>query len=176
MSRVLSFRDLQRIPALSHLREPDMLSIANDALINSYLAVLGFNINASILYEPAKHRDMTNKVGVGYRAVGTITQDRTYLNSPMCTPIERMIAASQTDMSLTRELAKLAGTNSHSDLTDSRAASSGGEGGQEFDYTEPDCDDIAKQIQYLIELRDTIRGCPYNEYGSLKTPQEYVNG
>jgi len=148
-----------------------MLSIANDALINSYLGQLGFNVEAAVFYEPAKHRDLQNKVAVGFRAVGTITQDREYLNGPMCTPIERMIAASQTDMSLTRELAKLAGTSSHAELTTNRQVS--GENQQEQDYSEPDFEDVAAQIKQLEELRDSIRGNPYNEYGSLKTAKEY---
>lgn len=175
MSRVMSFRDLQRIPELSHLREPDMLSIANDKLINSFLSQLGFNTDAAVFYEVAKHRDLQNKVAVGFRAVGTITQDRAYLNSPMCTPIERMIAASQTDMSLTRELAKLSGTSSHSELTNN-AASLSSDSQQDSEYTEPDCDEVAAQIKQLEELRDFIRGSAYNEYGSLKTAEEYAAG
>lgn len=174
MSRVMSFRDLQLIPELSHLREIDMLSIANDQLINSFLSQLGFNTDASVFYEVAKHRDLRNNVGVGFRAVGTITQDRTFLNSRMCSPDERMVAASFTDMSLTRELAKLAGGRSHVELTDNRNLLTGET--TELDYTEPDCDDVAAQIKQLEELRDFIRGNPYNEYGSLKTATEYANG
>lgn len=174
MSRVFSFRDLQRIPELSHLNEIDMLSIANDKLINSYLAVLGFNIDAAILYEPSKHRDLQNKVAVGFRAVGVITQDRAYLNSPLCTPTERMIAASFTDMSLTKELAKLSGTSSHPELTDMRVNNIGDNSSkQEYEYSEPDYEEVTKQIEFFTILRDQIRGNPYNEYGSLKTANEY---
>jgi len=172
MSRVFSFRDLQRIPELSHLNEIDMLSIANDNLMNKYLAMLGFNTDAAILYEPSKHRDLQNKVAVGFRAVGVITQDRAYLNSPLCTPTERMIAASFTDISLVKELAKLAGTSAHFDMTEVRVNSIA-EGPSEMEYFEPDYEDVTKQIEFLTKLRDDIRGDPYNDYGSLKTPKEY---
>src|ERR1700741_2477056 len=112
MSRVFSFRDLQRIPALSGLTETQLLAIERDDLINSYLAQLGFDTNKAILYVPAKHRDLAGKAAMGYRAVGEIDpHNRTFLNSSLCLPIERLIAASKTDMSLTRELAKLMGSN-----------------------------------------------------------------
>lgn len=172
MSRVFSFRDLQRIPALKGLTETQLLSIERDDLVNQYLAELGFDITKAILYVPAKHRDLSGKVAVGYRAVGDINQDRKWLNSSMCLPIERLIAASKTDMSLTRELAKLMGSNV--DLRDDGVV----EEPEDFpdELTEPDADDVAHQILILESIRDQVRGSPYNEQGALKTPQEYQVG
>lgn len=172
MSRVFSFRDLQRIPALSGLTEFQLLSIEYDDLVNQHLAELGFDITKAILYVPAKHRDLSGKVAVGYRAVGDISQDRTYLNSSMCLPIERLIAASKTDMSLTRELAKLMGSNV--DLRDDGVV----EEPEDFpeELCESDADNVAYEILILENMRDQVRGSPYNEQGALKTPQEYKNG
>jgi hypothetical protein len=88
--------------------------------------------------------------------------------------MERMIAASFKDMSLTKELAKLSGTSSHPELTEIRVNSVGDSSvKQELEYCEPDCDEVTRQIEFFTELRDQIRGNPYNEYGSLKTPSEY---
>jgi hypothetical protein len=168
MSRVFSFRDLQLIPELSEYNEIELLHPSMDDLVNSFLSQLGFNIHQSVLYVPALHRDMQGNVGVGFRAVGSITTSREFLNSKLCSPIERLIAASTYDMSLTKELSKLMGS-SVSLFT--RAD------GEDPDFpeelVEPDCEDISNQIAMLEALRDDIRGTPYNEWGALKTPEEY---
>lgn len=173
MSRVFSFRDLQRIPALSGLSEIQMLAIERDDLINQYLSTLGFDTTKAILYVPAKHRDLSGKVAVGYRAVGEIDpHNRTYLNSSVAAPIERLIAASKTDMSLTRELAKLMGSNI--ELKDDGATEE--DDSYPPELIEEDHEEVSEEILNLENIRDMIRGSPYNEYGALKTPQEYLNG
>jgi hypothetical protein len=170
MSRVFSFRDLLRINLFEGLNEIDLLQIKNDDLVNSVLAELGFDITKPILYVPAKHRDLSGKVGVGFRAVGDIDPtDRKFLNSSLCQPIERLIAASKTDMSLCRELAKL--TGSTVELRDDGAVDEADDYPDEL--TEPDEEAVAKQILVYENVRDAIRGTPYNEQGALKTPQEY---
>jgi hypothetical protein len=168
LSRVFSFRDLQLIPEISEYTELELLAPIRDGMVNKYLALLGFNIQAPILYVPAKHRDMQNKVGIGFRAVGEITQDREFLNSKLCSPIERLIAASYYDMSLTRELARMMGVGAEfrRDID-----------GEDEDYPdseiEPDMLQVQAEILMLKNIRDSIRGTPYNEAGALKTPGEY---
>ena len=174
MSRIFSLSDLQLIPELRGMSEFDMIHPKNDSLINKYLAQLGFNTNMPILYVPNKHRNMQNKVVVGYRAVGEITQDREFLNSRFCSPIERVIAASRMDISLTRELSKLMGTSSidfsnsalNSPLDDYETQGSS-------EYIESDAEEVASQISVLESIRDSVRGSPYNEYGNLKHTSEY---
>lgn len=175
MSRVMSFRDLLLVPALSHLNEIEMLYPYNDSLINSVLDQLGFNINAAILYVPANHRDIRNKTGVGFRAVGEITQDRSFLNSSLCTPVDRAISASFSDMSLAKEMAKLMGSSA----VDFRNTAVDGalddyEPGASREYLEDDYEEVTSNISFLEHLRDDIRGTPYNSYGNLKTPKEYA--
>lgn len=173
MSRVFSFRDLQRIPALSNLTEIQLLAIERDDLINSYLGKLGFDLNKAILYSPAKHRDLSGKVGVGFRAVGDINpNNREFLNSKLCQPIERLVAASKYDMSLTRELAKLMGSTV--ELKDDQAVEE--DDGFPDELIEEDYDAVEAEILVLENIRDMIRGSPYNEHGALKTPSEYING
>lgn len=170
MSRVFSFRDLQRIPALAGLTEVQLLSVERDDLVNTQLAQLGFDIRKPILYVPAKHRDLTGKVAMGYRAVGDIDpHNREFLNSSVCLPIERLIAASKTDMSLCRELAKLMGSNV--DLRDDSME----EEPEDFpdELTETDEEAVYHEILILENIRDQVRGSPYNEHGGLKTPMEY---
>lgn len=172
MSRVFSFRDLQRIPALSSLTEIQLLAIERDDLVNQYLGQLGFDLNKAILYVPAKHRDLAGKVAIGYRAVGDIDpHDREFLNSSLCLPIERLVAASKTDLSLTRELAKLMGSTV--ELKDDHAVED--DDGYPDELIEEDCDSVQEEILMLENIRDMIRGSPYNEHGALKTPREYLN-
>lgn len=176
MSRVISFRDLiSTVPWLQCYTEIEMLDLTMDGLVNQALGELGFNLHNAILYVPAKHRDLAGKVGIGFRAVGEINQDRAFLNSHLCLPIERLVAASQYDMSLTKELAKLMGTTTADlrdtaimDMTqydDDRPAS---------EYEESDADQVALEVLNLEKIRDEIRGHKYNEWGALKCPREYA--
>lgn len=168
-SRVFSFSDLRLIPELSIYSELALLYPQRDPLVNKYLGKLGFDITQAIQYIPAKHRNMQGKVVIGYRAVGIISQDREFINSPLCSTIERLIAASRSDMSLTRELAKLMGSNVQ--LKDDDAMEVDENYPEE--WLEPDHEEVFKRIQTLEQIRDRIRGSQYNVYGALKKPYEY---
>lgn len=173
MSRVISFRDLMVCSQLSHIKnEVELLSIANDDLVSSILDKIGFDVDYPILYVPSKHRDMQNKVAVGFMVVGEISLNRSFVNSFLCSATERMIAACYTDPTLTKELSRLSGNrvNYQAMLQD------GVEGeGDELpeDMLEPDRHVVAAQIAQLIEIRDAIRGNYYNEAGDIKTFAEY---
>lgn len=168
MSRVLSFRDIQRVPGLDKYTEVQLLSIERDKEVNEVLEVLGFDINQPILYVPSKHRDLAGKVAVGFRAVGQISGNDEYMNSRLCPLIEKLVWAAKRDPSLAQELFKLIG---HSVNLEEEAIEEDGEFLDE--EVEPDFDDITEQIQALEELRNVIRGWPYNDQGNLKTPKEY---
>lgn len=168
MSRVLSFRDLQLIPELGGLTEIELLEIARDGLVNDYLAQLGFNVLSPILYVPAKHRDLQGGVGVGFRAVGEITTSESYLDNPLCTQVERLIITGLKDMSLTRELAKMMGAG-----VDYYGAINAEDENFPPELIEEDAEEVLDQMELLVMIRDEIRGTPYNEWGSLKTEEEY---
>jgi hypothetical protein len=171
--RVFSFRDLKIIPQLSHMTERDMLKLENDEVILPILEELGFDIRYPILYVPSKHRDLQGKVGVGYRACGTITTNREFLNSHLCEPIDRVIATAQYDMSLTEQLSQLMGTSSI-DFSQSVSSMDYGEDNVlADDDVEPDYEEIELQLRMLEMIRDEIRGNPYREDGALKTPEDY---
>lgn len=172
MSRVFSFRDLKLIPELSSLSEYQMLHPKNDAVVNKYLGQLGFNMNAAIQYIPAKHRDMQGNVGIGYRAVGEITQSRDFINSPLCSTIERLIAASLKDMSLTAELSKLLGNSVEFTTEDAIDE----DDSYPPEWVEPDYKKVEEQIKEMVAYRDVVRGSAHNERGELKKPGEYYNG
>ena len=172
MSRIFSFRDLRLIPEIGEFNEIELLHPKHDDLVNHYLFMLGFNLMSPVLYVPAKHRDLRNHVAVGFRAVGSLSRGRAFLNSKLCTTTERLIAASKQDMSLTVELAKLMG-NSCSLGNPYESESLFAEQQFPSEMVESDYDDVKAEILSLEKIRDMIRGSPYNEYGGLKTPDEY---
>lgn len=170
MSRVFSFRDLLRIPALSGLNEIQLLHPAMDSTVNAYLRELGFDLKQAILYVPSKHRDLSGKVAVGFRAIGEISDNREFLTSRLCTITERLLAAAEKDPSLCRELCNLMGNSIN--LGDGDTSSEDEDFPEEL--VETDYDEIATEIRNLENLRDTIRGTPYDEAGALKLPGTYA--
>lgn len=172
MSRVISCRDLQLITGLSHLTEIEMIHPSNDALVNSYLEQLGFDLDYALEYVPNNHRDMQGNTGVGFRIIGEINLNRKHMNAVYTDTITRMAAAAYTDRSLTTELATLAGTT-----LDFAAFSDGGveeDDGVFFqELIDPDWQMIASQIKALEETRDNIRGPMLNKAGTAKTTEEY---
>lgn len=170
MSRVFSFRDLLLIPALAKFNEIQLLHPAMDETVNSFLVQLGFDLNHAILYVPAKHRDLQGKVAIGFRAVGEISDDRTFLTSRLCTITERLVAAAAKDPSLCRELCQLMGNSIN--LSDGDGPND--ENNYPDDLVESDFDNVASEIRNLEKLRDQIRGTPYDEAGALKLPGTYA--
>lgn len=175
MSRVVSFRDLRLIDELAQYNEIELLHPSMDDTMNKYLEQLGFNTSAGVLYVPNKHRDMQGNVAVGFMAVGQISNNREFLASPLCTLIERLIAAAQKDPSLAREMASMMG--SAVNFMAMEGVESLFDEEEEFpsEWVEPDYEDVSAQLKMLENLRDEIRGPCYNEYGNVKTPEEYKN-
>jgi hypothetical protein len=173
MSRSLSFRDLKLIPELSKYNEIQLLDLSMDTVVNSFLEQLGFDIEYPLVYLPSKHRDMSNKIAVGFRVVGEVSTNRNFINSPLCSVTERLVAASYQDVSLTKELANLMGNN----LNYESVFGKDSEEDTEFppELVEPDAAYVAEQIKTLERVRDEIRGPMFNSRGGLKTPKEYAD-
>jgi len=168
----ISFRDLQLVSKFKGMNEIDMLSLSNDDDMVWALDQIGFDTEYAVTYVPNVHRDMRNKVGLGFIAVGEINMNRSYINSPMCSLTERMIAAAYIDPSLTRELSSLMGMRVNFRSLLENGADSSSEDLPE-DMLEPDRDFVSKQIRDLEDLRDAIRGPLLNDRGEAKTFAEY---
>lgn len=172
MSRVISFRDLLLIDGLKDYNEIELLHPGMDDTLKVYLGQLGFDVDYGILYVPNKHRDMQGNVAVGFRAVGEISCNREFINSPLCSTIERIIAASYQDPSLAAELSIMYGNSInfaslHSpDVVDDN---------DDFplDAIEADYEEVLGQINTLTEIRDTIRGSYLDEFGNTKRLGDY---
>ena len=172
MSKAISFRDLQVCSFFNGMNEIEMISLKNDKLMEHALVQIGFDTEYPVSYEPSKHRCMRGKVAVGFRAVGEINLNRSYINSPMCTLTERMIAAAYTDPSLTKEMSSLMGMRvNFRSLLDNGNDSSNEDLPE--DMLEPDREFVGQQIRELERLRDVIRGPLFNNRGEAKTFLEY---
>lgn len=172
MSKTLSFRDLQVCSMFKGMNEIEMLSLENDEKMEYVLSRVGFDTEYAVSYEPSNHRCMSGKTGMGFRVVGEINMNSSYINSPMCSLTERMIAAAYLDPSLTRELSSLMGMRVNFRSLLENGNDSSHENLPE-DMLEPDREYVSKQIADLIALRDVIRGPIMNDRGEAKTFSEY---
>lgn len=183
MSRTFSMRDVLYVldPSGSRgLSEQALLSVHMDDEVNAVLAQVGFDINEPIEYLPSNHRDMRGIVGIGFRAVGTVTKDPAWLDSPLCDTMERIIFEYRRHPSLAKEMCHMLG--SHVDLT-SHASEDGSEYCTEAEerikaktlkgQLEPQYRAAEERINQLEDLREMVRGCPYRQDGGLKTPADY---
>lgn len=164
-----SFRDLQRIEALSHMSEIDMLDIKNDKLISEYLAIMGIDVEYGVEYFPANHRDISGYAAVGMMVRGEVDINRNKLNSPFGTLENKLIAAAYQDLSLCSALAELSGL--------ARDTIGIGKDVVEIAFEDENiCEDyesVTHQIKELYNLRDSIRGSCRNSAGSIKRFDEY---
>lgn len=168
MSRVFSFRDLIRVvPQFQGKSEYDLIRPEMDEAVHDVLADLGFSMRHAITYVPALHRDLTGRVAVGFMARGALNHyARSYLSSPLCDPIELLIAAAKRDPSMAAELAKMLGGKHCLDndcAIDKEPPYDG--------KVEPDYEDNLLMIQGLTQLRDFIRGNEMLDDGTMQTPK-----
>lgn len=168
----VSFRDLQVCPQFKGMNEIEMLSLKNDEAMEYVLSQIGFDTEYAVVYVPNVHRDLQNKVALGFMAVGEISLNKAYIDSPICTLTERMIAAAYTDPSLTQELASLMGMQYNFKAA---LAHSMDDGSEELpdEMLEPDREYVGSQIKSMEDIRDIIRGEMYNDRGEVKTFAEY---
>lgn len=170
--KIISFKDLQLCTKFAGMNEIEMLALSNDDDMAWVLDQIGFDIEYPVSYIPRVHRSMQNTVALGFQAVGEINMNSSYIDSPMCTLTERMIASAYIDPSLTRELSKLMGMRVNLRALLENGTDSSNESLPE-DMLEPDREYVGEQIKALEDLRDTIRGNPYNNRGEPKTFSEY---
>ena len=172
MSKAYSFTDLLTLPSLSHLNEITMLHPSNDHLVADVLEQIGVDLDRGVYYVPSKHRNMQGNIVLSYQAVCELSLKKKWLNSGFFDLTDRLVVAGRTDPSLAREMSYLTG-QSHQYSPDEDYT-----GLEEDDFPqdqlEPDWVFLQSQIAQLEEVRDSIRGNPYNAAGSLKTFDEYA--
>lgn len=179
--RATSLRDIMLADSLSHIKsEVVLISHDNDAAVLAVLEQIGYDITQPIEYVPSRHRDMANKVAVGYMVVGEYSRDAKYRHFLDTT--DRVILAGMDDASLARDMSALMGKKniyrndddkwedgSRAKANDPRYFSEAqllefgftgnDEEVDEFEgeYLERDWEETLRAIKQLEELRDTIR-------------------
>jgi hypothetical protein len=163
MSKSISFRDLQLATILKGLNELQMIHPDNDEKMRWVMSQCGIDVEYDIEYIPCLHRDMQNKVAVGFLAVGELNINRHVLNSVVCDVTDRLVAAGMQDPSLAKELAGMLSSradyrhlNEDTDAVDIEEDS--GRGRNNDDDVEDTYDYVSAQIRQLEKLRDEIRG------------------
>ncbi len=173
--KTISFRDLKKASWLQGYNEIDLLSIDRDDDVHKVLDQLGFDCEFPVSYFPAKHRDLTGHIALGFMAAGEVQCNRKHLTSIFADLTDILVASSFSDTSLTKELAELSGLSRNPDGL--------------FDCNIPDYDEkraempkdqleegwelVEAQIRQLEDIRDSIRGSQYSVSGGLKTAAEY---
>lgn len=169
MSRVISLRDIKKVPGMEGYKESALIDPKMDAVVLPLLGKLGFSMDEPIHYMACNHRDMSGVVGLGYRAVGQISNDPEYLRHPLCPMIERLVHASKTDPSMAKEMFSMLGHTVN--LSDDAY-----EDDPDFpkddivDTFEKDSSDIAKLTEYLNKARKES----LKDNGTYKTPREIL--
>ncbi len=174
--RSISMRDILRVSWLSKYTENDLLSIYRDEEVNKALAIIGFDIEEGITYLPCLHRDMKNKIDIGYLISGDTQINKAWIDSPFSSLTDRLESVCYQDVSLFRQLSQL-GMAVREYGGEKVETDDFGYEAEEFpeDQLEPDYREAGAKIQQLAEIRNSIRGPMYSESGSLKTPKEYMS-
>lgn len=170
----ISFSDVLLIDEFKGLRELDLLDVKMDAKALPYLHELGLNKNAGYEIIAHKHRNLQNKVVVGFMYSGDIRQDDNFRKSKFCTLMDRVIMSAKKDFSLTKELCTMMGGSSsaYSNINEDDEKSE--KDYLELDLYEDDFEQVLKQLEQMRSIITFARGNPHSESGSLKTNEEYL--
>lgn len=172
-----SLSDLQLISAFKDMSEFDMLKIENDELLQKYLYILGMDVpDFPMMFFPCIHRNLQDKIVMGYKVIGECRCDRAYKDSYMAGITERLLISAFNDTSLMKEIAELSykvrdieefvNDNDSIDFDEDRALFPA-------DQLEPDWEVNEQKLKELGDILLSIRGPQYGPSGSLKTNEEY---
>ena len=94
----VSTRDLKRVDKLAHLSEFELISPANQGLVEAFLFVMGIDVDRVVHIQACNHRDLSNKTGIGYSFVGHERTDKLWLSRTQSTLEARIEAARDPDL------------------------------------------------------------------------------
>jgi hypothetical protein len=93
---------------LKHIKsEVLLIDPVNDVAVLAVLEQIGYDIKQPFEYVPSRHRDMNNKVAIGYQVVGEYSRDPKYRHFLDTT--DRVIIAGYTSPELARDMSALMG-------------------------------------------------------------------
>lgn len=172
----ISLSDLQLITELSRMTELEMINPINDELMMKHLHFIGMDVpDYAFCYLPNVHRNLQDKVVLGFRVIGETRCDHAFRNGPIASLTDKLVISSYFDSSLTEALGELTAKardyeSFNLDLMEEQVDKYAA---WPDDQTEPDWKEVEAQIILLEELRDELRGPMYTASGALKMPHEY---
>jgi hypothetical protein len=169
----ISFSDVLRIPEFIGMGEMDLIPVEMDAKVLPYLYVMGLNIYTGYEVVVSKHRNLFNEMVTGYRYSGEIRLDKAFQKTVFCTPVDRIVAASQSDLSLARELSMMSGSSYSS--YDSGDGETDPNDYLELGNYENDYEEVSDYLKVLAQVCRDERGSPNGISGALKTHEEYIS-
>lgn len=110
MTISVSFRDVLTIPEFNKYNEIQLLPVEMDSKVKPYLWQFGMDTKQSFSISAVKHRDLNDKVAIGYRYNGRLRLDKEWTTSKYCDVMQRISATAYYDPSLTVELCNLIGS------------------------------------------------------------------
>ena len=166
----ISVYDLKLIPELAHLSIFDLVHPDNDALVNPFLAEMGFDLDYPLMYTVSQHRTLQHKVEIGFVIRGETNINRKHVTGPWGTLDDRLAAAAITDPSLCAALCEQMNTG-----LDYGSFSDNDDGPESFpdSMCDPHEQQILTQIKQLEGVLLAIRGNQHKNDGSLKLAHEY---
>lgn len=152
--------------------EVQLLSKDTDDLVLQYAHTFGLDDKQGYAFLYNRHRNLQNKVVDGFRIIGEIRKDRAFLNSPFCSVEDRAISLADKDIGLSKELFGMLGAKvtygslKGEDIDEDGTMSEGS-------FIEADFDEVDGKIRMFNQICFDIRGTAYNDYGKLKTYEEW---
>jgi len=169
----ISVSDLLKLDDFKHLNEVQLIHPDNDEKVLNHARTAGMDICGGYEYSASQHKNMTDKVVVGYRLIGELTNAPSFRTSPFCTSEIRTLSHLRRDVSLTQEMVKLSGgcfsygKNTEEDAESERECES---------MYEPNWQALEQQINLLNKIAKDIRGGSMGANGGLKTWYEWQEG
>lgn len=106
----LSINDLQTLEVFSKLNEIDFCHPSTDKLVLPYLHLFGMDIDYPFELVASLHRTAYGKKHLGLRYCGSLRHDQEWLDSKLCTIMDRLSVMSFYDASFVMELIQLTGS------------------------------------------------------------------
>lgn len=170
----ISASDLLLIPELKGIPEVMLIHPSNDAKVLPYLWIMGLNYKRGYEVTCYRHRNLQQQDKVGFLYSGEIRTDDDFRHSAFCSSMDRVVMSAKQDFSLTQELSKMMGGGLHYGKFQDVEEDTDENEYLSVSLYEPDYEDTSRYITDLRNFVISVRGSAYNEYGSLKTHQEYL--
>ena len=106
----LSINDLQTLEVFSKLNEIDFCHYSTDKLVLPYLHLFGMDVDYPFELVASLHRTAYGKKHLGLRYCGSLRHDQQWLDSKLCTMMDRLSVLSFYDASFVMELIQLTGS------------------------------------------------------------------